>query len=92
MLLGRRRREGGSDELSCAKTSRVKGTSRRLLRVPRARAAFVGAAFLAIACAFSCSKCDREEDPAQTMKAAEAPLPAPEGLLADVYMVTPNAS
>ena len=50
------------------------------------------AALLAFACAVSCSKCDREEDPAQTMKAAEAPLPAPEGLLADITMGTPNTS
>jgi hypothetical protein len=56
------------------------------------RLGFVLAALLAFACALSCSKCDREEDPAQTMKAAETPLPAPDLLLADVYMGTPNAS
>lgn len=43
--------------------------------------------------AVSCSKCgDRNDDPAQTMKEVEAPLPAPAGLLADVVMPTPNAS
>lgn len=47
---------------------------------------------LAFACVAACSKCSHEEDPEQTMKAAEAPLPAPEGLLADVYVGTPNAS
>ena len=50
------------------------------------------AVLLACACAVSCSKCDREEDPAQTMKTAEVAVPAPEGLLADVTMATPNAS
>lgn len=51
------------------------------------------AALLAFACAVSCSKCDRgDEDPGAVMKVAEAPVAAPEGLLADVMMPTPNAS
>jgi hypothetical protein len=54
--------------------------------------AFVLLAFACVASCGSCSKGNREEDPEQTMKAAEAPLPAPEGLLADVYVGTPNAS
>ena len=57
-----------------------------------ASVAVVAAVLLALACTASCSKCNREEDPEQTLKAVEAPLPAPEGLLADVYMATPNAS
>lgn len=41
----------------------------------------------------SCSKCgERNDDAAQTTKEAEAPLPAPAGLLADLIMPTPNAS
>ena len=69
---------------TCAKTWRVKGLPRLTLAL---------AALLAFACAVSCSKCGhREEDPAQTMKVAEAPLPAPDGLLADITMGTPNAS
>jgi hypothetical protein len=51
------------------------------------------ATLLAVASAVSCSKCGaRNDDPAQTTKEVEAPLPAPAGLLADVIMPTPNAS
>lgn len=60
--------------------------------LPRLTLALALAALLALACVASCSKCGRDEDPAQTTKAVEAPLPVPEGLLADITMGTPNAS
>jgi len=51
------------------------------------------AALLAAASAVSCSKCGaRNEEDAATTKAEEPALPAPAGLLADVYMSTPNTS
>jgi hypothetical protein len=57
------------------------------------RLAVAVAALVAIASAVSCSKCgNRNEDPAQTMKPAEPLLPAPDKLLADVYIATPNSS
>jgi hypothetical protein len=52
------------------------------------------AAAVVLATVASCSKCGETstDDPAQTMKIPETPVPAPDGLLADVYIGTPNAS
>jgi hypothetical protein len=61
-------------------------------RVTFALASLALAGLLTFASAVSCKNCDREEDPAQTMKAAETSVPAPDGLLADITMGTPNAS
>ncbi|MDB4934512.1 MAG: hypothetical protein JWP87_1484, partial [Labilithrix sp.] len=59
----------------------------------KVRLALVAAALVSVASAVSCSKCgDHSEEPAQAMKPAEPPLPAPDALLADVYMATPNGS
>ena len=57
-------------------------------------AAIAVAVAVAVAAAASCSKCgDRSnDDPAQTMKNPEPPVPTPDGLLADVYIGTPNSS
>lgn len=51
------------------------------------------AVVLAAASIVSCAKCGAPNDePAQAMKLPESPLPAPENLLADITMGTPNAS
>ena len=51
------------------------------------------AALVLAASAVSCSKCgDRNDDTQLTTKVEEPALPAPAGLLADVYMATPNSS
>ena len=73
---------------ACAITSRV------LKRLASPALAMLLAAAVALATVASCSKCGESstDDPAQTMKATETPVPAPDGLLADVYIGTPNAS
>lgn len=59
----------------------------------RARILIALAAALAAVVALSWGKCDRKvDDPEQTMKPDEAPLPVPAGLLADLYVATPNAT
>jgi hypothetical protein len=67
----------------------VKGSSRF-----RACLSIALAAVVLAASAVSCSKCgDRHDDEGPlTTKTEEPALPAPDGLLADVYMATPNAS
>ena len=51
------------------------------------------AGLVAAASAVSCSKCgERTEEPLTVAKSDEPVVAAPEGLLADVYMITPNAS
>ncbi len=51
------------------------------------------AGLVAAASAVSCSKCgERTEDPAPVAKPDEPAVAVPEGLLADVYMSTPDAS
>jgi hypothetical protein len=51
------------------------------------------AALVAAASAVSCSRCgERTDDGATATKPEEPAVPAPDGLLADVYVVTPNAS
>lgn len=51
------------------------------------------AAAVGVTAVLSWGKCDRKpDDPAQTMKTEEAPLPAPAGLIADLTIATPNAS
>ena len=62
---------------------------------PRLKAclAIALAALVSAASAVSCSKCGaRSEEDAATTKVEEPALPAPAGLLADVYMSTPNTS
>lgn len=51
------------------------------------------AALFAVASVASCSKCgDKPSDDVPTANAAEPPISAPDGLLADVIIATPNAS
>ena len=51
------------------------------------------AGLVAAASAVSCSKCgERTEEPAPVVKPDEPAVAAPDGLLADVYMSTPNPS
>lgn len=59
----------------------------------RTRILIALAAVGAVIATLSWGKCDRKvEDPEQTMKTDEAPLPVPAGLLADLYVGTPNAT
>lgn len=86
---------------ACAITSRVVKSSVGLRSFslfdragPRRRLTVAFAAAVALTSIASCSKCGERtgEEPTQTMKPAEPPLPAPDGLLADVTMPSPNAS
>ena len=71
----------------------MKGRSPASKRSTRA-ALLVSAALslVALAGAASCSKCNRAEEETTETKPVDVAVPAPDGLLADVIMPTPNAS
>jgi hypothetical protein len=55
------------------------------------RLAAIAIASAMLAAAASCSKCGSKDEPAATT-VTEAPVPAPDGLLGDIYLGSPNGS